>query len=76
IYGPPPTGPSGMSGNGMMGRGREDTYPYYHRNDYRPSAPPYIDRSGPYGGRGHMNNIRRPSGTQASRSLTRPPDRP
>ncbi|CAG8533007.1 4604_t:CDS:2, partial [Diversispora eburnea] len=78
IYGPPPTGPSGMSGNGMMGRGREEPYPYYHRNDYRPNAPPpYIDRPGPYG-RGHMNNNipRRPSGTPASRPLTRPPDRP
>ncbi|RHZ76814.1 hypothetical protein Glove_192g18 [Diversispora epigaea] len=77
IYGPPPTGPSGMSGNGMMGRGREEPY-YYHRNDYRPNAPPpYIDRPGPYG-RGHMNNNipRRPSGTPASRPLTRPPDRP
>ncbi|CAG8445631.1 11408_t:CDS:2 [Scutellospora calospora] len=75
IYGPPPTGPSGMTGNGMMGRGREDQYHhYYHRNDYRP--PPYFDRQGPYG-RGHMNNniSRRPIGL-SSRLLSRPQERP
>lgn len=75
IYGPPPTGPSGMSGSGMMGRGRDDQYHhYYHRNDYRP-PPPYFDRQGPYG-RGHMNNIsRRPIGGP-SRPLSRPQERP
>nr|CAG8515480.1 7111_t:CDS:10 [Entrophospora candida] len=43
------------SGNMMMGRARDDQYPYYHRNDYRPGHPPYIDHHIPYG-RGFLNN--------------------
>ncbi|CAG8628022.1 5913_t:CDS:2 [Funneliformis caledonium] len=75
MYGPPPTGPSSMTGNGMMGRGREDPYSYYHRNEFRPPPPtaPYIDRT--YG-RGPINNMRRLSGNLPSRSPIRPPDRP
>ncbi|CAI2184597.1 3393_t:CDS:2 [Funneliformis geosporum] len=75
MYGPPPTGPSAMTGNGMMGRGREDPYSYYHRNEFRPPPPtaPYIDRT--YG-RGPINNMRRLSGNLPTRSPIRPPDRP
>ncbi|CAJ0866752.1 20604_t:CDS:2 [Entrophospora sp. SA101] len=44
--------------NGMYydsGRTRDDQYSYYHRNDYHPVPPPYIDHHIPYG-RGLLNN--------------------
>nr|CAG8588728.1 5393_t:CDS:2 [Entrophospora candida] len=74
----PPLGPSfnkrvrGLStSNGMYydsGRTRDDQYSYYHRNDYHPVPPPYIDHHIPYG-RGLLNN----NNNMSRRSSNAPP---
>ncbi|CAJ0839429.1 12492_t:CDS:2 [Entrophospora sp. SA101] len=57
--------------NGMYydsGRTRDDQYSYYHRNDYHPVPPPYIDHHIPYG-RGLLNN----NNNMSRRSSNAPP---
>ncbi|CAH1760458.1 5675_t:CDS:2 [Entrophospora sp. SA101] len=50
------------------GRTRDDQYSYYHRNDYHPVPPPYIDHHIPYG-RGLLNN----NNNMSRRSSNAPP---